>query len=173
MPTKIGIGPLKKAIQKFSQETSIGQKENLKKKYGLALSDKVFKDFDEAERKTARLLNESMNEEEEEGQLSVDVYQTEKEMIIIAPIAGVTTQDISMSITDDVISIQGKRNFTTAIPEENYYTKECFWGNFSRSIVLPEAVDATKVKATFKNGILKITIPKIEQIRTRIIKIAS
>ncbi len=106
-----------------------------------------------------------------EGQLSVDVYQTSTKILIIAPIAGVKKDDIDLSITEDVISIRGKRTPGLKTDAENYLTQECFWGNFSRSIILPENIDTTKVKATFKDAILKIEIPKTENLRTKVIKI--
>ncbi len=110
---------------------------------------------------------------EQEGQLSVDVYQTENDIVIIAPIAGSSSEEVSISITDDVITIKGRRKMPTAdkIKNEDFYIEECFWGNFSRSIVLPAAVDTNNVDASFKNNVLRIRIPKTERVRTRIIKI--
>ena len=107
----------------------------------------------------------------EVGQLSLDIYHTDKEIVILAPIAGITESDITVSVTDDVLIIKGERKSVEEIAEENYYTKECFWGGFSRSVILPEAVDSSRVTASFKNGILTVRIPKVEKIRTRMIKI--
>ena len=109
----------------------------------------------------------------EVGQLSLDIYHTDKEIIILAPIAGVKKEDISLSITDDVLVIKGEREPKEEIPEENYYTKECFWGNFSRSIVLPLEAETKKISATFENNVLEIHIPKTEIQQTKIIKIKS
>lgn len=107
----------------------------------------------------------------EVGQLSLDIYQTDKEIVILAPVAGVTEKDISISITDDVLVIRGERSAKEEVPEENYYTKECFWGNFSRSIVLPLETDTKKISASFENNVLEIRIPKTEKEHTKIIKI--
>lgn len=107
----------------------------------------------------------------EEGQLAVDVFQTADEIIVIAPIAGVFIDDIVINITDDVLVIKGVRDFKFTVEDGDYFTKECFWGGFSRSVILPEAVDTSKVSASFKNGILTVKIPKVEHIRTRMIKI--
>lgn len=111
---------------------------------------------------------------EEEGQLSLDIYQSKEEIIIMAPIAGISPKDIKISITDDVLMIKGKRDFPldNSIIEETF-TKECFWGNFSRSIVLPENIDSSKIAANFDNAILTIRIPKIERVKTKIIHIKS
>src|SRR5438874_1111207 len=86
--------------------------------------------------------NEHINSEQSstEGQLAVDVYQTSTEIIILAPIAGVKLSDLNVSITEDVLSIKGKRCLEFDVPEQDYLTQECFWGDFSRAIVLPASV---------------------------------
>lgn len=111
--------------------------------------------------------------DEEEGQLSVDVYQTPTEMIIIAPVAGTPPSDININITDDVITIKGFREIPNkeSIKTNDPYMKECFWGKFSRSVLLPGSVDASRAEARFKNNILTIRIPKTERVRTRLIQI--
>ena len=105
------------------------------------------------------------------GQLSVDIYHTEKEIVILAPIAGVNEEDLKLSITDDVLVIKGDREKPEETEEENYYTKECFWGPFSRSIVLPEEADIQNINADFKKNILEIRIPRLKVEHTKIIKI--
>lgn len=109
-----------------------------------------------------------------EGQLSVDVYQTETEIIILAPIAGTPPEELNLSITDDVITIKGTRArpIKKALNPEDIYLEECFWGNFSRSIILPAEVDTARVEARFKHNILTIRVPKVERIKTRKISIA-
>ncbi len=110
---------------------------------------------------------------EQEGQLSVDVYQTDNDIVIIAPVAGATAETLSISITDDVITIKGRREMPVPdkLKRDDFYIEECFWGNFSRSIVLPAAVDTNNVEANFKNNVLQVRIPKTERVRTRIIQI--
>lgn len=107
----------------------------------------------------------------EEGQLSLDVFQTADSIIVVAPIAGVAMKDLSISITDEVLMIKGRRNLQFKVEQADYFTQECFWGNFSRSIILPESVDTANVSASFKNGVLTVRIPKVEKIRTRMVKI--
>lgn len=106
-----------------------------------------------------------------EGQLAVDVYQTGDDIILKAPIAGVRSEDLEISITDEVISIKGQRKESEEIARENYFAQECYWGNFSRSYVLPMAVNSEKATAALKDGILTITIPKLEKTKTRTIEI--
>lgn len=112
-----------------------------------------------------------LSEEQTEGQLALDVYQTKSHIVIVAPIAGVKMSDIKVSVTEDVLTIKGKRALEFDIPEEDYFTQECFWGDFSRSIVLPAAVDASMINATFKDGVLKVTIPKTERTKTKVVRI--
>jgi HSP20 family molecular chaperone IbpA len=111
--------------------------------------------------------------QEPEGQLSVDVYQTDNEIFIIAPVAGTSAEQITISITDDVITIKGRRemNKRELLNGAELYLEECFWGPFARSIVLPTAVDTTHVEAYFKNNVLTVRIPKTERVRTRVIRI--
>ncbi len=106
-----------------------------------------------------------------EGQLALDVFQTNKNIVILAPVAGVKLEDMTVEVNDDVLTIKGHRQFEETVEEENYFTQECFWGDFSRSIVLPASVDSNKISASFKDGVLKIEIPKIEKERSKIIKI--
>lgn len=107
----------------------------------------------------------------EVGQLSVDIYQTDKEIVILAPIAGLAKDELKVAVTDDVLVIQGERIQKETVPEDNYYTKECFWGKFSRSIVLPENIDKKGITADFENNILEVRVPKSVEERTKIIKI--
>lgn len=113
--------------------------------------------------------------EKEMGQLSLDVYDSPTELIIIAPIAGVKLEDINLSITEDVLTVSGKRNLEFSAPNDDYLIQECFWGEFSRSIVLPDHVDSGRISASFKDGILRISIPKTPggDSKTKLIKIQS
>lgn len=109
--------------------------------------------------------------EDYEGQLAIDVYQTGDEIVLKAPIAGVNPADLEISITDEVISIKGSRKESEEVVKENYFAQECYWGSFSRSYVLPTAVNSEKATASLKNGILTIKIPKLEKTKTRTIEI--
>lgn len=111
--------------------------------------------------------------EEYEGQLAIDAYQTNDSVVVKAPIAGVKPQDLEISITDEVVSVHGQRQKEASPDEADYFCQECYWGSFSRSYVLPIAVDADKAKADLKDGILTIIIPKQDKAKTRILKINS
>lgn len=98
--------------------------------------------------------------EDYEGQLSVDVYQTKDNIIVKSTIAGVKPEDLEIYIHNDLLTIRGKREESKEEEQADYFYKECYWGGFSRSIILPVEVQADKIEAVFKNGILKITLPK-------------
>jgi len=108
---------------------------------------------------------------EEEGRLTVDVYQTDDEIVIVAPVAGVSPDDIDISLSGDMITIKGKREMNPKENEVDYLYQECFWGSFSRTIILPSEIDPEKVKATLKEGILKIHLPKVKKEKVKKIKI--
>jgi len=106
-----------------------------------------------------------------EGQLAIDVYENDDSVVLTAPLAGVDKKDLEISITDEVVNIKGERHQQEEIVKENFYTQECYWGAFSRSYILPVAVDAVKAEAALKNGILTIKIPKLEKSKTKTIDI--
>lgn len=108
---------------------------------------------------------------ESEGQLTIDVYQTPSEIVIKSTIAGVKSEDIDITMSNDMITIKGNREKDENIQEEDYYYQECYWGPFSRSIILPVDVEVDQVKAGMKNGILTIRLPKIEKAKTKKIEI--
>lgn len=112
-------------------------------------------------------------EEEEEGQLTVDVYQTPTEIIIQTMIAGVQPENLSISITRDMITIKGKREENKLIGEENYFVKELYWGTFSRAISLPQEVEPEEAEAIEKHGLLIIKLPKINKDKQTILKVKS
>lgn len=107
---------------------------------------------------------------EQEGQLAVDVYQTESELVIQSAIAGVRPEDLDISIERDIITIEGERRKPFE-ESGDYFTQECYWGKFSRKIILPVEVNPDKVEATLKEGVLTIRIPKILRERKRIIRV--
>jgi HSP20 family protein len=110
-------------------------------------------------------------QKEEEGQLTVDVYQTDDEIVIKSTIAGVTADDLDISITNDMVTVKGSRGSDEKIKQSDYYYQELYWGAFSRSIILPEEIDADNAKASMKNGVLTIRLPKLAKSRTKKIKI--
>ncbi|MFH1460798.1 MAG: Hsp20/alpha crystallin family protein [Patescibacteria group bacterium] len=162
----------KEAKNKISQgktaaeEKDIAVEKTEEKEKKLSLSEKMTKQESITEdKKSEEWLTES------EGQLTIDVYQTANEVVIKSTIAGVKPEDIDISMTNDMITIKGSRRKDEAVKEEDYYYQECYWGAFSRSVILPVDVEADKAEAIMKNGILTIRLPKVEKVKTKKIEI--
>ncbi|MDD4333402.1 MAG: Hsp20/alpha crystallin family protein [Patescibacteria group bacterium] len=115
--------------------------------------------------------NNWLSDEYEEGQLSIDVFDTPKTLVIKSTIAGVKPEDLDISINNDMLTIRGKREMEEEIKEENYLYRECYWGSFSRSIILPTEIKADKINAELENGVLTITLPKAKPVNEVNIKV--
>lgn len=96
-----------------------------------------------------------------EGELAIDLCHTEKEIIIQSAVAGVKSEDINISVEKDVLIIKGSRNRPEQYKNCNYFIEECYWGNFSRKIIITEDIDPSRIDASMKDGILTIKIPKV------------
>ena len=103
----------------------------------------------------------------QEGKLAVDVYQTAKEIIIQSTVAGITPEELNISIENDIIIIKGNRERPNNGKDINYFYQECYWGPFSRQIILPEEVSPSKIKATMEKGVLTISLPKTQRKKKR------
>jgi len=106
-----------------------------------------------------------------EGQLTIDVYQTENDIVIKSTIAGVKPEDLDVSINNDMVTVKGERKNEEEVENGNYYYQECYWGSFSRSVLLPVDVIPEKADASLKNGILTIRLPKADTTRTKKIQV--
>lgn len=114
---------------------------------------------------------DELEEEKEEGQLTVDVYQTSNEIIIQAFTSGIKTDDLDISITQDMITIKGQREDHRRVEREDFFCQELYWGSFSRKITLPHEVDPDEAEATLKNGILTVKLPKLDRERVQKLKV--
>ncbi len=108
----------------------------------------------------------SQNDNDEEGELPIDMYQTRDAIVIRALVAGVSPEDLDIAITRDMVTIKGQREEMQEAPDEDYYHRELFWGSFSRSIVLPEEIVIDEAEAKEKHGLLEITLPKLDKERS-------
>jgi HSP20 family protein len=106
-----------------------------------------------------------------EGQLTIDVYQTENDIVIKSTIAGVKPEDLDVSINNDMVTVKGERKNEEVVENGNYYYQECYWGSFSRSVLLPVDVIPEKADASLKNGILTIRLPKADTTKTKKIQV--
>jgi HSP20 family protein len=112
-----------------------------------------------------------MTEEQQEGTLTVDVYFKDNDLVIIAPIAGASLENIEILVDGDVLIIKGERMPPENIDPSLYEHQECFWGPFSRTIILPKDLDLENVRAYYHNGILMVKIPKKGEKQVRRIEV--
>jgi HSP20 family protein len=103
---------------------------------------------------------------------SVDIFETERELTIKAELPGMEEKDIEVRLENNVLMIKGERRFEKEAKKENYHRVEWSYGTFNRSFSLPAFVDETKVKAEYKNGVLKVVLPKKEELKPKEIKIS-
>lgn len=165
--------PVKVVPKKSKSSEKVKSKKKLEEKKEI---EKIVEP--EPEPKTEKIEEEKIEEKkekwsnlngEQEGQLAVDVYQTDKDLVIQSAIAGVEIGNLNISIEKDIVTIKGWRGKQS---EEtgDYFTQECHWGPFSREVILPVEVDPGRIEATMKEGILTVRIPKI--IREKKVKIS-
>lgn len=137
-------------------------------------------DVDEAEerkdtRRSSPVTREAkenwIEEEEKDGELTVDVYQTPELLVIKTMIAGVRPEDLDISISRDMVTIKGRREEEKVVREEDYFARELYWGTFSRTITLPSEIDVDESEAVEKHGLLILKLPKLDKKRQSKLKV--
>lgn len=116
----------------------------------------------------------SSNEEwmtDYEGQLNIDMYQTKDNVVIKSTIAGVRPEDIDITVANDMVTIKGSRKKEEEIDQDDYFYQECYWGGFSRSVIIPVDIDSEEIEADLKDGILTVIIPKAAKAKTKKVKV--
>ncbi len=103
------------------------------------------------------------DEQDEEAELSIDVYQTPSEIVVKTMVAGVKPDDLDVSITRDSVTVRGERSEDRTVSGDDYLHRELFWGAFSRTIALPEEVDVDGAEASEKYGMLILRLPKLDK----------
>jgi HSP20 family protein len=103
----------------------------------------------------------------------VDIYETNNEIVVKAELPGLTQEEINVEVKDGILTLRGERRAEKEVKEESYHRMECSYGAFARSFMLPTTVDEEKTKASLKNGILEIHLPKKEQAKPKQIKVAA
>jgi HSP20 family protein len=106
-----------------------------------------------------------------EGQLNIDMYQTKDNVIIKSTIAGVRPEDMDITVANDMVTIKGARKREETVSEDDYFYQECYWGNFSRSVIVPVDIDSEHIEADLKDGILTVVVPKAAKAKTKKIKV--
>ena len=109
--------------------------------------------------------------QEEEAQLTIDVFQTPDEIVAQTIVAGIKPEDVDVSISQDSITISGRRERTKEVAGNDYFYQELYWGAFSRSVLLPQEIDPDEAEATIKNGFLTIRLPKLDKTKIQKLKI--
>lgn len=127
------------------------------------------KDFFDAQENeedlNVELTSKKISNPQNEGHLTVDVFQTENDIVLQSTIAGAKSEDIDISVTKDMVTIKGYRHPEQGVKAGDYFHRELFWGPFSRAVILPVDIDADRAKASMRNGVLTIRLPKIERTR--------
>ena len=106
-----------------------------------------------------------------EGALNIDMYQTKDNVIIKSTIAGVRPDDIDITVANDMVTIKGSRTREEKITQDDYFYQECYWGSFSRSVIVPVDIDSEEIEADLKDGILTVIIPKAAKAKTKKVKV--
>jgi HSP20 family protein len=137
-----------------------------------------FRDLMPTQREFDRLFKEAFNPFFGEGNLStrtwapaVDIYETENDIVLKAELPGIDPKDVEVRVEDSTLYLKGERKFQKEVKDENYHRVERTYGSFARSFSLPNSINAEKVKAEYKDGLLTLTLPKREEAKPKTIKI--
>ncbi len=114
---------------------------------------------------------EEVEETEEEGQLTIDMYQNEDEIVVQAFVAGVRLDELDVTVTQEMLTLKGRREAPTDRDPDSFYYQELYWGAFSRSVMLPQEVDVDEAQASLKNGLLTIRLRRLDRARTQRLKV--
>ncbi len=120
---------------------------------------------------TTNIVDHAKDWKVTDGQLVVDIYETEKELIVQSAIAGIKNNKINIGLENDILIITGERENPIKDDNKNYFTQECYFGPFSREIILPREIDTSRIEAKVKEGILTIRMPKIERAKSKKIEV--
>ncbi|MHB0981375.1 MAG: Hsp20/alpha crystallin family protein [Thermoleophilia bacterium] len=102
---------------------------------------------------------------------SVDVVETKDAITLKAELAGMDPNDITLEVEDNVLTVSGERRFQEEVDEDKYYRIERRYGSFSRSIALPQGADPERIEAEYENGVLAVTVPKVEAAKPKRISV--
>ena len=102
---------------------------------------------------------------------AADMYETKNEVVITAEVPGLSEKDIHLSITGDLLTIQGERQWIGGVQDASHYRRERWFGKFERTFSLPMPVESGQIKATYRDGVLTVKLPKVEEIKPKEIKI--
>ncbi len=125
--------------------------ESLQKEMNRLFDFSLFRPVDQENRSLARIMRPA-----------VDIFDNQKEIVVKADLPGLKKEEINVSVEDNILSIRAEKKEEKEIKKDKYYRTERFWGSFVRNLELPNNVDAQKIDANYKDGVLEIKLPKIE-----------
>jgi HSP20 family protein len=102
---------------------------------------------------------------------AADIYETKNEVVVRAELPGLNEKDIHVSITGDLLTIQGERRGENDVQDASHYRRERWFGKFVRTFSLPMPVETSQIKATYRDGVLTVTLPKSEEVKAKEIKV--
>ena len=102
---------------------------------------------------------------------AADMYETKNEVVVTAELPGLTEKDVHVSITGDLLTIQGERRGEGEVEDASHYRRERWFGKFVRTFSLPVPVETSQIKATYRDGVLTVKLPKSEEIKSKEIKV--
>ncbi len=159
--TKTKIGQKRKSNRKEEGKTTMKRRSNRKEEEG---KQKIAVNNESSDKENNQKMFEENSLDKEKGELAIDLYQTDRDIVIQAAIAGINPEDLDISIENDMIIIEGERRKPIIDNnEKDYFFEECYWGKFSREIILPEEIDISSIQASLKNGILTIRMTKSQK----------
>ena len=147
-----------------------------KKSFFERLTGTIKLDEDTEEAQEIAVENQTGNwleEEEKDGELTVDVHQTSDKIIVKTMVAGVRPEDLDISITRDMVTIRGKREEERSVKDEDFFYRELYWGSFSRTISLPQEVEIDTAEAVEKHGLLILKLTKVDKGRQTKVRVKS
>jgi HSP20 family protein len=147
-----------------------------KKSFFERLTGTIRLDEDTPEEVDTAVENQTGNwleEEEKDGELTVDVHQTADKIIVKTMVAGVRPEDLDISITRDMVTIRGKREEERSVKDEDFFYRELYWGSFSRTITLPQEVEIDTAEAVEKHGLLILKLTKVDKGRQTKVRVKS
>ena len=136
-----------------------------------------FREFCDVQSEMNRLFDTFLGRTGQQGGMervwapAVDMYETKDELVVSAELPGLNEKDIHLSINGDMLSVRGERHWNQETKQDTYYRTERWYGKFERTLPLPMPVQADKVKASYRDGVLTVTLPKVEEIKPKEIKI--
>ena len=137
-----------------------------------------FRDVLSTQDRLNRLFNQTLSQMfgEEDGKLgtwapAVDVFETDQNLVVKAELPGIDPKEVEIRVENNTLFLKGQRKFESEVKEENYHRIERSYGSFTRTFALPGSIDAEKVSADYKSGVLTLTLPKREEAKPKTIKI--